>query len=1086
MQHPRTLRLSITMSLALAGLAAAGGALLYQTDPARAQVADEGPEGVEREQPEQPELGDDSRDFNGRGDRPRDAAQQPQPQQQPGDADDAVPAPLPESGDLPPGSDGAPAPGQPASGGPGAPGDGGGGGGAGEANDGGDDGDAPPPPTRGSSRFGTAAQRAEQAAAARAAQAAGDDPEGPSDDSATRPAATTRPATTRSGVTRVPANGNGGILLNFKDASIDAVLDELSETAGFVVVKQVPVNGRITLVSKQPVDAEEAVTLLNTVLKTNGYAAIRMGRVLKVLPLDAAKTTNIPVRVGKDPLKIEPTDELITQVIPVDSADVRQLREDLAPLISAQADFSANANSNSLIITDTSANIRRIVEVVAALDTSMAGAIDVRVHKLKFASATSAAQLVNSVFGQQGQPGQQQGGFPGFGGLFGGFGGFGGGGRRGGGGGGGGGFPGLPGGGGGGGGQQQGEGGRQQARVSASADDRTNTLVVTGPPDTLDVVKEVIEQIDSDPTENQSVFVYSLRNADALQLESVINSLFNGTGGSAGNRSVRGGGVGRTAQRSQTFNSGTGRGGGGFGGGGRGGGGFGGGGGGFGGGGGGFGGGGRGGFGGGGGFGGRGGFGGGVFGGFGGFGGISGGSQRVASDLAGQVTVVAEQDTNSLLVMTSPKNFDRVQAVIDELDRPVPQVLIKVLIAEVTHDNTRDLGAEFSILNLRASGNGQTIGTDFGLGSATGGLVVRLIEENVTATIRLLEQTGKLDVLSRPYILASDNQLATITVGQRVPFPTNTRTTDDGDTISNITYEEIGILLDVVPHINPDGLVILDVAPEISSLTDGTIQISPDFNAPVFNTRSAESRVSIQNGQTVVIGGLMQDRKTETVRKVPLLGDLPGIGAAFRRHQRTKSKTELLIFLTPHVAAEPKTLEGMSQEETDGTKLLPGAVEDGAYEFHREGLRRGSKSSTVPQGGGARPGVEFDRDDEDDRTRSGGPRGREVGRERAPIDRGAGDGAEPRGRRRLGPDGATDAGEPSPGTRERGPRREPTDVEIDPGADREVRPEPSPARSEPAQEPDAAPTAPQNEADPDPASAPAQPGGGATEAQPTE
>src|SRR5688500_11006388 len=99
MQHPRTLRLSITMSLALAGLAAAGGALLYRTDPARAQVADEGPEGVddERDQPEQPERGDDSRDFNGRGDRPRDAAQQPQPQQQPqqqpGDADDVAPAP---------------------------------------------------------------------------------------------------------------------------------------------------------------------------------------------------------------------------------------------------------------------------------------------------------------------------------------------------------------------------------------------------------------------------------------------------------------------------------------------------------------------------------------------------------------------------------------------------------------------------------------------------------------------------------------------------------------------------------------------------------------------------------------------------------------------------------------------------------------------------------------------------------------------------------------------------------------------------------------------------------------------------------
>jgi general secretion pathway protein D len=314
--------------------------------------------------------------------------------------------------------------------------------------------------------------------------------------------------------------------------------------------------------------------------------------------------------------------------------------------------------------------------------------------------------------------------------------------------------------------------------------------------------------------------------------------------------------------------------------------------------------------------------------------------------------------------MTSPKNFERVRQVIEELDRAVPQVLIKVLIAEVTHDNTLDYGTEFSVLNLRADGTGQsgeTIGTDFGVAAATsGGLVVRLLETDVTATLRALERRGKLDVLSRPYILASDNQLASITVGQNVPFPTNSRTTDDGDILTSIDYRDVGILLDVVPHINPDGLVIMDVQPTISALTASTVQISEEFNAPIVNTRSALSRVSIDNGKTIVIGGLMEDRKSETIRKVPVLGDVPLLGQAFRRTERTKTKTELLIFLTPHVASSPDKLPAMSEDETRGTKLLDNAVQPGAYDFHREGLQRGA--TQVAPRGGARTGGNAVRD----------------------------------------------------------------------------------------------------------------------------
>lgn len=747
---------------------------------------------------------------------------------------------------------------------------------------------------------------------------------------------TTAPANGRSngnGQSRITMTG-AGMLLNFQDASIDVVLGELSTAAGFIVVKEVKPEGRVTLVSKQPVKPDEAVSLLNTVLRNAGYAAIQQDRILKIVNKDQAKRLNIPVRTGSDPEKIAKTDELITQVIPLRFADATQLKNDLQPMVNTEADFASNASSNALVITDTSANVRRIVEIVAALDTSVADAVNVKVFQLRYANAANAARLINDVFGQLDISRAQQDGGGNQGGQ--GRGGFGGGNFGGGNFGGGGGGPGaqfrqfM---------QQQFGGGRnqqQRTRVTAGSDERTNSVVVTGPTDTLEIVATVIRELDANPAAEETVFVYRLRNSQALNIESVLNSLFNGT--SPGNRTQQSNAdilrQARANYGGSALNSSNNRGtGGGMFGGGNTGGGFG---------------------------TNRNNQGGGAFGGGGGGGGgnnqfrLTQAMQQAASDLAGQVTIIADVDSNSLLVRTTPGNYERVRFILEELDKPVQQVLIKVLIAEVTHDNGYDIGTELSILNLRSSGNGQDIGSNFNiptLGANATGLIVQILETNFQATIRALETAGKLDVLSRPYILASDNQLASITVGQEVPFVTNTRVTDTGQTINTIEYSDIGILLDVIPHVNPDGLVIMDVAPEISALTNTTVAVSEGVTAPIIAKRAAQSRVGVRTGQTVVIGGLMEDRVTQQVSKVPILGDIPIIGAAFKRTVNQKTKTELLIFLTPHVAVHPDALPGMTRDEVQGTKLLPDAVAPGQFEQSREGMKRGDVSrepSTQP------------------------------------------------------------------------------------------------------------------------------------------
>jgi len=649
---------------------------------------------------------------------------------------------------------------------------------------------------------------------------------------------------------------DGGIILNFKDAPLDAVLDYLSEAAGFAVVKDAVPQGRVSVVSLQPLTAEEAVELLNAVLKENGYAALRTGRTLKIVSLEEAKKANVPVRSGSDPEAIEPGDSLVTQVIPLRFVDAVKLKDDIGPLIPSYASLTANASSNALILTDTRSNVRRIVEIVRALDTHLSAVAEVRVFPLKYASATNAAKLIDEVFEEE-QPTQQAAGPAIFFRRF-----------R---------MRGAP--------ESASDTaeGRRAQRVIASADDRTNTLVVSAPPDVLKVIEGVVRQLDANPAVEQAVLTYRLKNARAANLSDVLNELFTeretttqaartAQGGRPEPQSPRPGGMlSRVPGRN-----------------------------------------------------------------------LSSASAQAATDLSGQVYVVADEDTNSLLVMTASKNFERVREIIKELDQPVPQVLIKVLIAEVTHTGRLDLGAEFSAMNLRTSGRGTSLFSDFDVAAQSNGLIFRVLEKDVAAAIRALEEVGKLDVLSRPYILASDNQEASITIGQEVPFVRNTRTTETGQTLNTIEYEDIGIILKVTPHINPEGLVIMDIAPEISTLTGDSVPISETLSAPVFAKRSAESRVAIRDGQTIVIGGLMEDKKTDTVKKVPLLGDIPWFGALFRRTIKETTKTELLIFLTPHVAREAVALKEMSEDEMSGARIVPGAVAPGAYQEHLDGLRRGA------------------------------------------------------------------------------------------------------------------------------------------------
>ena len=144
-------------------------------------------------------------------------------------------------------------------------------------------------------------------------------------------------------------------------------------------------------------------------------------------------------------------------------------------------------------------------------------------------------------------------------------------------------------------------------------------------------------------------------------------------------------------------------------------------------------------------------------------------------------------------------------------------------------------------------------------------------------------------------------------------------------------------------------MVTLDIAPQVSQLDTGSgVPISSNVTAPVFDIRAAQSRVGVEDGKTIVIGGLMQDEKQQTVQKIPILGDIPYLGMLFKRTQNTKIKTELLIFLTPHVALRPDVLPAMSKDEEQGLKLTPNAISPGTFQDHMRGMERGG-SAPLPE-----------------------------------------------------------------------------------------------------------------------------------------
>jgi type II secretion system protein D len=299
------------------------------------------------------------------------------------------------------------------------------------------------------------------------------------------------------------------------------------------------------------------------------------------------------------------------------------------------------------------------------------------------------------------------------------------------------------------------------------------------------------------------------------------------------------------------------------------------------------------------------------------------GAERAGSlmrRLEQEVTIVGDEASNNLVIATSPRYMDTVLRIVRELDQTPPQVMIQVLLAEVTVDSSEQWGMDAKLGPF--GGEGYTIShTAQGVGVATALGVPNLsvTSADFGVLIRALELQGKLEILSNPHVLANNNKQASIKVVDNIGLAGQTERGFGTNTIvSTVERQDVGIILNVTPSISSDGFIRMEIMPEISSLTQRTTQINRDQTAPIITKRTVETVVTVKDGQSVVIGGLIQTTDDNRRSKVPLLGDIPILGLPFRTKQNTMNKTELLVILTPRVIPnDPEHNETIVRDVTE-------------------------------------------------------------------------------------------------------------------------------------------------------------------------
>lgn len=732
-------------------------------------------------------------------------------------------------------------------------------------------------------------------------------------------------------------NAKKRIKLDFRNASVDAITTFLSVQSGITIVKDPTLTGTMNLVSATPVSLSDAFQILSTTLSLKNFSLVKEGKLLVIRSKNQGNRNQMP---SFDPSIFTQGGNLNLKVYVMKYANASQISRVINDVFAAsgsspmdaimqmmqqgrqqggrqpggfgggvgggfQGRFggggastsnvkaSSDDFSNSVIVNAPSAQQQQVADLIRQLDVQTDEPQKSKVFPLKFASATDLTPVVQNVLnsnaprGKGGATTQQTQGPQAF---------------------------------------IQALRGQTAGSGQVTSDPRTNSLVVTATDENLVIVGRVINELDTEVKIENATFVVPLSNARADQIATLLQSAFgtrqgttnrnntntqggrvggntNATNRNTGNRNNTGGagglggsiGDGGVAQIDKTGqnlelaladpNSTDGelmtsigvQQGGGFQ---------------------------------------R------LFGGGGGQGQTQNSTQtgrdangRLVNirDLTNQITVIPDINTNSLIIVATPDGADLIRSIIEQLDRIPEQVMIETIIVEASLDDESKLGIEWNYSNTH-KGVTQGVGQGFGLQNTTPaptGLKYTLSGGNLTAFMNAIATNTKFTVLSTPRIFTSNNVQASINISQSIPYVLSTRTDANGNLTFNYAFQDVGIVLTVMPRITANGYVTMDVTQTANDLQGYTT-----FNAPIVNQREADTTVSVKDGETIILGGIIRNNVSTTTNKIPLLGDIPILGHLFRSTNKTNSKTELMVLLTPHVVRNPEDAAKLRESET--------------------------------------------------------------------------------------------------------------------------------------------------------------------------
>lgn len=701
------------------------------------------------------------------------------------------------------------------------------------------------------------------------------------------------------------------VSLDFVKADLTNVLGFLSLASGIPIITDADVKGTVTITGVQKVPLSLAYDVINSALRVRGYTMVGTLRdtMIRVVPLKKAIADRAVVQVGADLDKIGTGDAIITQVIPLQYISAAKLRDELKPLVADdQANMLAVSSTNTLIITDTEGNVRRLVQIINILDKDTSDVVDVEVYQCKYASApvlVSSLEKVlntaNSSATRMNQPNRGEGGPP------------------------------------------PEQGGPPPSATSSdgvlslkgelriSADERTNAIIISASRPKIDMVLGLIAKLDVNTTSEVHAKIFHLQYADATIVANQLNTLFEQPQGGNNNRmnfmmwgmpdtssasktdyaglkrnmivaDVRSNSVVVTAteqnmqqfesmirdldsptvlsditrtfqlkyanatELASTLNS--------------------------------------------------------LF---------RGNTQRgfslrdLFSNTSNQtgdpiaslknITVVADSKSNTLLFTGPPQAFSMIEGILTQLDRRTVQVFIEVAIVDVTLDNTTKFGIEWTWNSDEKAPDGttprETIGTNFGLSSEKLGLRYSIISDNLKALLHALQTRSDVRVYSTPSITTADNVPAKISIGQDVPFVSSSEETSGGNFRQTVEFKNVSIALNVTPHVNETSdLINLDVQQTINEL----IGTEAELNAPIIANREAKTTVMVDDGQTIVIGGIIKQNRERELNAVPILSKIPLLGEAFKSRTWRNTQSELMVFLTPHILRDEQSTAEITKQ----------------------------------------------------------------------------------------------------------------------------------------------------------------------------